>query len=207
MDVFVLRNQLIYDYASYIRSFISISDDRIREHVDRELDEGLLWPDPLLQLNPSFEPGAWIDELVDEGVLHPQCRQIFCIKPTDETGKPLRLHRHQTEAVQAARSGDSYVLTTGTGSGKSLAYIIPIVDHVLRRGSGRGIQAIVVYPMNALANSQFNELERFLCRGLPSGQPPVTFKRYAGQEAKGKERCVRKNASLLPAPYDKIPMA
>ena len=53
------------------------------------------------------------------------------------------------------------MLTTGTGSGKSLVYIIPIVDHVLRHGSGRGIQALVVYPMNALANSQEGELEKF----------------------------------------------
>ena len=58
-----------------------------------------------------------------------------------------------------AKAGGNYVLTTGTGSGKSLAYIVPIVDHVLRRGSGKGIQAIVVYPMNALANSQMGELE------------------------------------------------
>ncbi len=62
------------------------------------------------------------------------------------------------------------MLTTGTGSGKSLAYIIPIVDFVLRQGSGKGIRAIVVYPMNALANSQANELEKFLCRGYPRGQ-------------------------------------
>ena len=70
----------------------------------------------------------------------------------------LRLHRHQREAVEIARDGHSYVLTTGTGSGKSLTYIIPIVDRVLRAkadGSWRpGIKAIVVYPMNALANSQ-----------------------------------------------------
>ena len=58
MNVFVLRNQLTLDYASYIRSFINIRDDDIRRYVDRELDEGLLWPDPLLQLNPSFEPGS-----------------------------------------------------------------------------------------------------------------------------------------------------
>jgi len=168
MDVFALRKQLTHDYAEYIKSFINISGERIREHVDRELNEGLLWPDPLLQLNPNFEPGPRIDDLVDDGKLHPQCRDIFRIKPTDEPDKPLRLHKHQADAIEAASSGDSYVLTTGTGSGKSLAYIIPIVNHVLATGgSGGGIQAIVVYPMNALANSQFNELEKFLCRGLP----------------------------------------
>ena len=99
----------------------------------------------------------------------------------------MRLHHHQSEAIHAAASRDSYVLTTGTGSGKSLAYIGPIVDFVLRQGSGKGIRAIVVYPMNAFANSQCNELEKFLCRGFPQGKPPVTFRRYTGQE-RGEER-------------------
>jgi ATP-dependent helicase YprA (DUF1998 family) len=164
MDAFALRNRLVDDYSAYIRSFITIRDPRIGQVVDDELRNGLLWPDPLLQLNPSFEPGPWIDELVASGRLHPECRSIFRIKQDDKPDKPLRLHKHQAEAVEAAASGDSYVLTTGTGSGKSLAYIIPIVDFVLRHGSGQGIRAIVVYPMNALANSQANELEKFLCR-------------------------------------------
>jgi len=50
------------------------------------------------------------------------------------------------------------VLTTGTGSGKSLAYIIPIENYILNNGTGNGIKAIIVYPINALANSQFGEL-------------------------------------------------
>jgi ATP-dependent helicase YprA (DUF1998 family) len=62
-------------------------------------------------------------------------------------------------------------LTTGTGSGKSLAYLIPIIDHVLNVGSGHGIQAIVVYPMNALANSQLGEMDKFLGPGFPPGKP------------------------------------
>jgi len=193
MDVFGLRNHLISDYAAYIESFIHIRDARIRQLVDDELKEGLLWPDPLLQLNPNFEAGPWIDDLVTDGTLHPLCRDIFRLKPTAEPDKPLRLHRHQADAIEAAASGDSYVLTTGTGSGKSLAYIIPIVNHVLRRGSGRGIQAIVVYPMNALANSQLNELEKFLCRGLPPGQPPVTFQRYTGQESEEQRQTIITN--------------
>ncbi|MBP7570562.1 MAG: DEAD/DEAH box helicase [Acidobacteria bacterium] len=183
MDVFALRDALVADYESYIRSFINIRDEQIRTLLDRELSGGLLWPEPLVQLNPSFEPGEPIADLVAEGILHGECERIFRKKDERGDGPPLRLHRHQVEAIRAAHRGANYVLTTGTGSGKSLAYIVPIVDHVLRHGSGRGIQAIVVYPMNALANSQRGELEKFLCRGYPEGRPPVTFARYTGQES------------------------
>jgi ATP-dependent helicase YprA (DUF1998 family) len=183
MDVFELRRRLVDDYERYIRSFISIRDQRIRNEVDANLRGGLLWPDPRIGLNPSFEPGGRIDDLVDDGRLHPECSKIFRLKPDDAAERALRLHRHQVEAIDAARTGDNYVLTTGTGSGKSLAYIIPIVDHVLRNGSRKGIKAIVVYPMNALANSQFGELEKFLVRGYGAGNQPVTFRRYTGQES------------------------
>ena len=55
---------------------------------------------------------------------------------------------------------------------------MPIVDRVLRHGGGKGVQAIVVYPMNALANSQLGELEKFLGKQAPK----VTYQRYTGQE-------------------------
>src|SRR5262249_22624649 len=152
----------------YASSFIHIGDDRIRERVEHDLTAGLLWPDPLIQLNPAFEPGGFVDELVEEGLLHPQCRDIFRIKAEpQDPGRPLRLHRHQVDAIRAARAGGNYVLTTGTGSGKSLAYIVPIVDSVLRNPQTGKVKAIVVYPMNALANSQFGELEKFLAFGFP----------------------------------------
>lgn len=184
MNIFEFRNNLIRDYQSYIRSFIQIRDQRIKEYVDQSLDAGILWPEPLIQLNPSFEPGDWIDDLARQNILHPECSKVFRIGKTEEDnlGRPLRLHRHQTDAIHTAQSGDNYVLTTGTGSGKSLAYIVPIVNHVLKRGSGRGIQAIVVYPMNALANSQYGELEKFLKFGYSDGKRPVTFAKYTGQE-------------------------
>lgn len=188
MDVFDLRDQVIGDYGRYVRSFLTIRDDRISRLVQQEMDGGFLWPDPLIQLNPAFESGESLQALIDGGHLHPECINIFRDKREDGTiGAPFRLHRHQVDGIHAARAGESYVLTTGTGSGKSLSYIVPIVDHVLRRGSGKGIQAIIVYPMNALANSQRGELEKFLCRGYPAGHPPVTFRRYTGQE-KDEER-------------------
>jgi ATP-dependent helicase YprA (DUF1998 family) len=184
MDVFALRDSLIHDYSAYISGFINIRDDRIRSHVEKELSEGLLWPQPLIQLNPAFEAGASIDELVDEGVLHDECRRIFRIKAdAHDAGRLLRLHKHQDEAIRIARGGHNYVLTTGTGSGKSLAYIIPIVGAILQHGSGKGTKAIIVYPMNALANSQLGELEKFLQFGYPDGRGPATFARYTGQES------------------------
>jgi len=89
----------------------------------------------------------------------------------------------------------SYVLTSGTGSGKSLAYVIPIVDHVIRTKAaptGRpGIKAIIVYPMNALANSQLGELQKFL--RPPGDSHPVTFQRYTGQESDEERRAIISN--------------
>src|SRR5262245_16689020 len=124
MDVFDLRNRLVEDYARYTRSFIRIADPRIKAKVKGALDDSALWPEPLLQLNPTFLPGGTIDELVTDGTLHPECKRIFRIdkSDSDHTGKPLLLHTHQTEAIRKAKDEMSYVLTSGTGSGKSLAY-------------------------------------------------------------------------------------
>lgn len=184
MNVFELREKLIADYCSFVKGFITIKDESIKEMVANELNDGLLWPDPLIQLSPFFESGESIEELIKSNILHPLCKQIFRIK-RDETdfGKQMQLHRHQTEAIKRADQGLNYILTTGTGSGKSLAYIIPIVNHILKTGSGKGIKAIIVYPMNALANSQEKELSKFVNWGFSSDTKPVTFKRYTGQES------------------------
>lgn len=195
MDIFNFREQLIKDYLSYVKSFIQIKNNRIEEYVRQKFKEGILWPEPLLQLNPSFEPGEWIDDLVSQGVLHKECSNIFRINKSekDSKGRAFRLHRHQSDAIHTAQNGNNYVLTTGTGSGKSLSYIVPIVDYVLKNGSGNSIKAIVVYPMNALANSQFGELEKFLCHGYPKDQSPVTFKCYTGQESTDLREFIRHN--------------
>lgn len=187
MNVFSIRNRLIADYQTYVSSFININNQRIRQKVESEMQSGLLFPDPLIQLNPAFERGKRIEELVKEGVLHSECAKIFRVgKDADGFGKELNLHRHQEEVIRIASKGDNFVMTTGTGSGKSLGYIIPIVDYVLRHGSGKGIKAIIIYPMNALANSQFGELEKFLIAGYKKGEQAVRFEKYTGQEGIGK---------------------
>ena len=193
MDIFDYRKTLIDHYAEYISGFIKIRDKNISDYLTQTLESGHLWPESLIQLNPCFKPGRSIDQLVEANVLHEECSRVFRRKSEDGSSAPLRLHTHQEEALITAQSGANYVLTTGTGSGKSMTYIIPIVDHVLKQGSGKGIKAIVIYPMNALANSQMNELEKFLKLGYEADDSPVTFDRYTGQEDRQRRDQITEN--------------
>jgi ATP-dependent helicase YprA (DUF1998 family)/serine/threonine protein kinase len=203
MDVFGIHSDLVSEYESFTKSATVVRDARIAGFVEDDLAAKSQWPDPWLSLNPFFADGGQVTDLVRDGVLHPRCAEIFQAGKKEHSprpdGRPLTFHRHQREAIEAAQAGDSYVLTTGTGSGKSLAYIVPIVDHVLKERQAAGpsaggrVRAIVVYPMNALANSQLMELEKYLRHGFGAGREPVTFARYTGQESDEQRQELRKN--------------
>ena len=75
---------------------------------------------------------------------------------------------------------------------------MPIVDRVLREGSGKGVRAIVVYPMNALANSQSRSWSKFL--GSRTHRK-VTFARYTGQEKPGTGRILQNPPDILLTNY------
>ncbi|MEK8170894.1 DEAD/DEAH box helicase [Streptomyces sp. M19] len=159
MDVFKVHQRLIRDYKEYTSGSVVIDDARIDAQVAKSLADGDQWPDPYLSLNPSFAPGGSVEDLARPGTAAPGVRGHL---PYGQ-GRAGR-HRPPDPFPPAPAGGDrggrlqeSYVLTTGTGSGKSLGYIVPIVDRVLREkedGAAPGIKAIIVYPMNALANSQ-----------------------------------------------------
>lgn len=198
MDVFEFRDRLVLEYQRFTRSFVRIRSGDINAHVDAEYAAERFWPAPMVGLNPAFVPGGGMGKFVAEGLLHPECERIFRFGKTADgaLGSPLTLHRHQEEAIRIAKRRESYVLTTGTGSGKSLSYFVPIIDDVLCRkaaGEATALTAIVVYPMNALCNSQLEELQKYLCLGYPKGGEPVTFARYTGQE--GEEARQRLKAS------------
>ncbi|MEH2373866.1 helicase-related protein, partial [Nostoc sp.] len=128
LDIFNFRNEVIGDYRRYIESFLKIRDPKVKAFVDQELDKGQLWSDPLIQLNPTYKKGATVTELVQQKVLHPNCEQYFSIN-----SKPFTFHYHQKQAFETAQRQEPYVVTTGTGSGKSMTYVVPIFDD-LRRG-------------------------------------------------------------------------
>lgn len=178
LDVFALRNSVIDEYKRFATSFTTIYAPDIRSQVEAIYADARYWPEPLIQINPSYKRSTTIQSLVDEGALDPVCAEIFQLN-----GTPLTLYKHQEQAVALAAVGESYVVTTGTGSGKSLCFFIPIVQRVIadRRRSGYArTRAIIIYPMNALANSQLEELGKFVSN--VAGAPPITFARYTGQE-------------------------
>lgn len=175
LDIFKLRNEVIQDYRQYIESFLKIRDPRVKRFVDQELDQGQLWPNPLVQLNPTYPQGGDLPTLVREGILHPGCDRYF----PDYVSR-YRFRLHQDQAFRLAQRQEPYVLTTGTGSGKSMTYVVPIFDDLLRNPGIKGVRAILVYPMNALINSQKEEFKKFLA-GVPDS--PIRVAQYTGQES------------------------
>ena len=194
MSIFNLHANVLADYSDFVRSFFTIADERARQAVDQALiEEARLWPPFLLQVSPSYERPETVAEVADRGSLHTEVAQIF----RDGKGKPFRLYRHQVEALDhATRLGESYVVTSGTGSGKSLTYFLPIFDDLLRRpAAGDRVAALVVYPMNALVSSQLQALEK-LRDGYQrrTGRPfPVTFAKYTGETSEEERNALRQH--------------
>jgi ATP-dependent helicase YprA (DUF1998 family) len=127
VDVFDLDRALVADYASFARSFTQIRAQDIRDQVDAIYASRRFWPEPLITVNPHFERGSSVEALVRNGSLHSDVARVFRVD-----GQSINLYRHQMQAVAKAMARHSFAVTTGTGSGKSLCFFIPIIDAVIR---------------------------------------------------------------------------
>ena len=173
MDAFVTHKQVISNYRNYLTSFINIADERIKNEVTNAFKSSGFIPDPLIQFNPSFQKGESLQVLRENGDIHPDLVK---------TVGSYHLYRHQEEALRIGLSGKGFVVTSGTGSGKSLTYLATIFNSIFNAGSQKrkGVKAILVYPMNALINSQEEEIKKF--QEQYGDNFPVTFEKYTGQE-------------------------
>lgn len=179
-NIFDLHKDILDEYKLYIDSFINIADERILEKVKKDFDLGNLYPEPLVQFNPSFESGGNVKDLVNNGILVNEFNNIFY----DGENKSWAIYKHQTEAIIKGNEGKSFVVTSGTGSGKSLTYISTIFNHLFKNPNKPGIKAIIVYPLNALINSQEAALRGFEenYKKRTGNNFPFTFAKYTGQE-------------------------
>ncbi len=76
-NIFDLHKDILSDYKQYIDSFINIADEKILTNVKKNFDSGNLYPEPLVQFNPSFESGGSVEDLVRNGVLVKDFNNIF----------------------------------------------------------------------------------------------------------------------------------
>lgn len=183
MNIINTYNRLKGSYKNYISSFITIKDPRIKKKVTDAITNEEMWPDALIQFNPNFELGIGVDEMIANGLpLHPELVNFF----------NQRFYKHQQEAIELGCQGKEFIVTSGTGSGKSRTFMATIFNYILQHPSDceNKTIAIIVYPMNALINSQSEELQRYAdAYELKTGKTaPFTFGKYTGQENEQKRQ-------------------
>jgi SOS-response transcriptional repressor LexA len=177
----VVRSFLRYQLTSY-----PFADERLHRQMRELLSldktrESPLMKGPYVSLSRPFRQGASIDQLVREGVFHPHMRQRIPAAITHVYG-------HQEEAIRSIHAGSTTLVSTGTGSGKSECFLYPIVSkclELLDSGAPAGISAVIVYPMNALAEDQLQRLRSLLAStgipfGMYVGKTPETESGVAG---------------------------
>lgn len=119
-NVFQFRDNLISEYSLFSRSFVKVSASDIKKLIEEEYKNSRYWPDPLVQINPNYLRKGTVQDLVKEGTLHLECANIFKTGKSEGHPSNLFLYKHQLEAIAKAQAKQSYIVTTGTGSGKSL---------------------------------------------------------------------------------------
>ena len=180
---------VIRDFLRYQLSTYRFSDDRLRTQLRSllNLDETRISPllkGPYLSLSRPFKEGSKVSSLVEEGVLHEALHT--------RTGFQT-VYAHQEDAMRSIRAGRNVILSTGTGSGKTEAFLYPIISRCLElrdQKAPQGVVALIVYPMNALAEDQLWRLRRLLAG------TGVTFGMYVGKTPENRDQS---SAERLPA--------
>ncbi len=177
------------EYVGYIATSFHIAN---REYADQFREalqgEGEMAKGPYLDVTDSYKAGKSLEQLIEEGEASPLFRSLEGGIPDGE--KELQIERplylHQEAALRQYNQGRNMVVTTGTGSGKTECFLIPVIDSLLREAEAGtlspGVRAIIIYPMNALANDQ---MKRF--RALLKNYPDITFGVYNSSTRQGEE--------------------
>lgn len=177
LDPIATSEDITATYTRYIGSLLPLRDLALRDAVREELrNHTHVARGPLLEATPPFKTGSTLEELVGEGVLSPWMRNVFSgALPAD---RPL--YQHQEQSIRKASQGMNLVVATGTGSGKTESFLIPVLNHLANEiQSGTltpGVSALLLYPMNALANDQLKRMRQLLAQ-----VPQITFGRYTGE--------------------------
>lgn len=181
MDLVTLSEEIEQRYRRYLKTTFYFKDPVLRASFEEALNSGHLSKGPYLEATPVFKRGQTPRELFED-LLGFRADEGF-LKAV-QGDRPL--YKHQQEAIQKVLEGRNVVVATGTGSGKTEAFLYPILLHLYKefeaRQLGPGVRALILYPMNALANDQRERLGE-ICKVLKEARSPFrfTFGQYIGE--------------------------
>jgi len=169
-------------YDDYLRTHFYFRDSELRSMFEAALKSEGVSKGPIEQRVPVFESGGDPATVLAATAGIPSgsaFAQVLC------HSTPL-LYKHQDEAIRRILQPRNVVVATGTGSGKTESFLYPILTHLFREHLAGtltpGVRALIMYPMNALANDQRERLGE-LCHRLQKHVPDfrVTFGQYIGE--------------------------
>ncbi len=199
-DPIATSQKLARRYHDYLATSYRLADANLQAQYEEELRKaGRLSKGPFLEGTPPYTKDKSIRELVDGGLL---CNSMLCLGGGDpkifDVDRPL--YAHQRKALEKAVAGHNLAVVTGTGSGKTECFLLPILNYILKEfeeeGPSDGVRAIIMYPMNALANDQLTRL-----RSLLEGTD-ITFGRYTGETPKTKKEAAEQGMSMSTSPNE-----
>lgn len=170
------------DFIRYLLTAYPLRDPHLRYGLKQQLEQpGAVWQHPYLEGSQPYRPKSSIRELVDRGVLHPDMTSLFT--PSDRS-----LYEHQENAIKAViQQQQNIVVATGTGSGKTECFLIPMLNMLLKEEANlsiAGVRALILYPMNALVNDQVKRLRQLLCH---QKTPTIRFGFYTSRTERQKK--------------------
>lgn len=201
MDPIALSHQIEERYKRYLLTTFYFRDPELRKSFEDALNSGRLSKGPYLESTPVFKrvetPAVLFHQLLEQSIDSRFLKALY----------EGPLYKHQADAIRQISAGKNVVVATGTGSGKTEAFIYPILLHLYQEFNvGKlcpGVRALILYPMNALANDQRERLGE-ICKRLADANSPFrfTFGQYIG-ETPDDESDSRRNAKDLLAERDK----
>jgi superfamily II DNA or RNA helicase len=189
-------------YQRYLKTTFYFRDRVLRDSFEQAMkDVGQLSKGPYLEATPVFKRG-----LTPQKLFH----NLLGYAPHEGFLNSLysgALYQHQEEAIQRVFEGQNIVVATGTGSGKTEAFLYPILLHLYQEFSrdelGAGVRALILYPMNALANDQRERLGE-ICASLKKGNSPFRFAfgQYTGDTPENENDSYRNARSHIEGRYE-----
>src|SRR6266446_1817994 len=197
MDALQLSRQVEARYRQYLQTTFYFRDPEFRASFQAALDAGHVRKGPYLESTPVFRRGTNATALLSS--LHGRSVDNGFLSALKGDRS---LYLHQEESIKNVFAGRNVVVATGTGSGKTESFLYPILFHLYRefaRGElSAGVRALILYPMNALANDQRDRLGE-ICRDLEKFKARFrfTFGQYIGETPEDKHDHRRNAAEAL----------